>query len=1155
MATLKNKVSVLVENQLPDFVRSENPNFVSFMKAYYEFMESAELKLTTLGSVDSIISESQAIGSTTLNYIIFEDTNLYRAGETDTILTEDTTAGAFVNGETITGQTTRATAVIQVEDINANSRLFITSQNDFLIGEQVVGGTSNATGIISDYTANPVQNIQQLMEYADVDDTIDSFFDQFKEAFLRTIPRDLTAGVNERNLLKNIKDLYRAKGTRKGHELFFRILLNEDVTLSYPKTDMLRPSAGQWSEEQILRVTKGDDTFLMEDSTVGSDIFILNENGGQIQTEDTVEGTSDLLKLVGQEITQRAVVDLSILAGGVYYGKGFSVISEATALVDSITAFKYGGQDVYELVLSNGSLDGTFWTGHTITATSNANPDLTLSGKLASIVSSYNISDSASSQYFAVTDTLGFSADNGNDASARIESLTSGDIKSIIVDSPGTGYTIGDPISVNNANTNGAALTAQVSVVNGGIAPEAGDLVGEWGIELETSTGPGDVLLEDSTGSVSNYVEQQEAYNMLAVDHFVLEDYTVFSDGIMGDKIVQESGTGNGEITDVVITNIGEGYTKTPLLTVSGTLTISSATGLFTIGETITGSNSTATGSVMSRTLTKVVYKPLTGTFNATDVITGGTSTYTASVDSVAIGSGATLYAKGIGVGEIRDITILDAGVHYTDTVTVTGFTNFLCTDFTGTFISGETVTGQTSGATGVFQSVDATRNILKLSNIVGTFTAGIEKSGETVEGFNSSATAVLESYKPTALKANHGTLGETSGRFLNEDGFLDERTKKIQDSYYYQDYSYVVKSSSSINTWRDKLLASVHPAGWAVFGQVDIATAVQSIANITSIVGLGPIMKVIYTMLLGRRLGTTDQLPINPNPAVGVHDPATFGNSFRISGSGGTITKGALITGDTSGATATAILDTTNDHGVNLLYYELLAGGDAPGAPGSVPFEAGEDITMTGAYSGTATIVNIHGLQGFRDVTLYRYVKIIKPPVYMTGDKYGFAPNLGDADRWKFTEGMVSSANSSRTFGSMAVYPVYLNMLTTITSAINDAVATIPVAATDNLPTQGTIKLGTEEITYTGRSSASGAGNLTGCTRGANSTTPASHLINANLTLVRLARSQSQASGYRLTDWTTDERGVALTIGDITTYPQRRNYISPPTEITIWKT
>ena len=128
MSTLKNKVSVLVENQLPDFVRSENPNFIAFMKAYYEFMESAELKLTTLGSVDSIISESQAIGSTTLNYIILEDTNIYRPGEVDTILTEDTTAGAFVNDETIVGQTSKATAVVRVEDINAGSRLFISSK-------------------------------------------------------------------------------------------------------------------------------------------------------------------------------------------------------------------------------------------------------------------------------------------------------------------------------------------------------------------------------------------------------------------------------------------------------------------------------------------------------------------------------------------------------------------------------------------------------------------------------------------------------------------------------------------------------------------------------------------------------------------------------------------------------------------------------------------------------------------------------------------------------------------------------------------------------------------------------------------------------------------------------------------------------------------
>ena len=214
MSTLKDKVSLQIENQLPDFVQSENPNFIAFMKAYYEFMESAELQLTSLGSVDSIIMEQQAPEATILNFIILEDTNRYRPDEKDKILLQDTTNGAFVNGEIITGQTSNATATVRVEDINAGSRMFITAQNDFIIGEQNVGGTSNASAEISNYTANPVQNIQQLMQYADVDDTVDQFFNEFKEAFLKTIPKSLASGVNERNLLKNIKDLYRAKGTR-----------------------------------------------------------------------------------------------------------------------------------------------------------------------------------------------------------------------------------------------------------------------------------------------------------------------------------------------------------------------------------------------------------------------------------------------------------------------------------------------------------------------------------------------------------------------------------------------------------------------------------------------------------------------------------------------------------------------------------------------------------------------------------------------------------------------------------------------------------------------------------------------------------------------------------------------------------------------------
>ena len=131
MTTFKDKVSLQIEQQLPEFVRAESPNFIAFMKAYYEFMESAELKLTTLGTVDSILLEAQPVDASSINYVLLQDTNRYRPGELDTILLEAydvvgdpvaRTVGAFVNGETITGSTSNAPALIRTADVNENSR-------------------------------------------------------------------------------------------------------------------------------------------------------------------------------------------------------------------------------------------------------------------------------------------------------------------------------------------------------------------------------------------------------------------------------------------------------------------------------------------------------------------------------------------------------------------------------------------------------------------------------------------------------------------------------------------------------------------------------------------------------------------------------------------------------------------------------------------------------------------------------------------------------------------------------------------------------------------------------------------------------------------------------------------------------------------------
>ena len=120
-------------------------------------------------------------------------------------------------------------------------------------------------------------------------------------------------------------------------------------------------------------------------------------------------------------------------------------------------------------------------------------------------------------------------ADNGNDASVKIDSLTSGDINSIIVDAGGSGYSNGDIVTVNNANTNGAFLDSSSSSGKWWYCTRRRvPLVGEWGIELETATSgaPGDIELETATGV--GLIKQEEAYDMLAVRSYCFRRYNSF---------------------------------------------------------------------------------------------------------------------------------------------------------------------------------------------------------------------------------------------------------------------------------------------------------------------------------------------------------------------------------------------------------------------------------------------------------------------------------------------------------------------------------------------------------------------------------------------------------------------------------------------------
>ena len=69
--------------------------------------------------------------------------------------------------------------------------MFVAHQNKFIEGELITGSSSGAEATIGKYRANPVQNIQQLLDYADVDKTISGFLSKFRNSFLTSVPDKL----------------------------------------------------------------------------------------------------------------------------------------------------------------------------------------------------------------------------------------------------------------------------------------------------------------------------------------------------------------------------------------------------------------------------------------------------------------------------------------------------------------------------------------------------------------------------------------------------------------------------------------------------------------------------------------------------------------------------------------------------------------------------------------------------------------------------------------------------------------------------------------------------------------------------------------------------------------------------------------------------
>lgn len=220
MRNIEQKISPLISNMFPAFYQEEGQNFITFIEAYYEWLEQNFQLIDLIDNTGFNVGQTIQQDTVTGQIIAFVDKSLL------VNVTGLETFKCFnVCSEFIPISTTDSAGVTY--------STYITK-----------GGTTKRLG--------PIFFSRNLPNIRDIDKTIDLFVVQFKEKYLKNIEFDIQS--NQQLLVKNSLDLYRSKGTERSIDLFFRLVYGVSAQTLYPGDDLFRLSDAEWYKPQYIEI-------------------------------------------------------------------------------------------------------------------------------------------------------------------------------------------------------------------------------------------------------------------------------------------------------------------------------------------------------------------------------------------------------------------------------------------------------------------------------------------------------------------------------------------------------------------------------------------------------------------------------------------------------------------------------------------------------------------------------------------------------------------------------------------------------------------------------------------------------------------------------------------------------------------------------------
>ena len=639
--------------------------------------------------------------------------------------------------------------------------------------------------------------------FSDINNTLDTFIPSFREQYLQMFPKDSL--ITDRRLIKFIREFYEAKGSEESILFIFRTFFNEHVDIIYPSTYVLKPSDGIWVNREKMRIT----------------------------TDDTI--SLDPFDLKGK----RAKIYSHIDIGSVSTFETYNII------VDEVTRLAYSTVPTYELYVKQQENDVIILPG----AGANARP-LVVDGEIKAITGDPAVS------------SRDFDPAENFDIYARFyipdHGFTTGDC---VIYDPMEGSAIGglipyrqyfvkvidsryfrlyrDKIALQQVSTKTFVRSANVDISTNTITIAAhGYNTGDLVVYKADSTGIGGlddsgvyyvIKINNNTIKLAESLIDSDPRYCLDDTYFASDYVTITS---YNELNLTSVGVGNFHVLSkeyfINFTSAGTGAEQRFIDAMdapgSGYNAIPAITFISDIG---------ATGA------TAQAYLNATGGIEYVSMLTEGTG-YTE--ESTIVSFSTDTIRSFVYIDEFADkYGYLTRSITDTvDIVSISGSPNY-------GFLQGEVYSISESGSTGqyVFSFPDTALNYFagdyvqfgvdnRASVIIDSVNAQgrptkvrIFSSGSGFQAQTFTATITSPSGSNCVLRFSTGAITSIQEGFQNRQGMLSD-VNKLQDNYYYQNYSYVLRSKVPSVNWMTMVKNTVHPAGMAIFSELLIRSTLE---------------------------------------------------------------------------------------------------------------------------------------------------------------------------------------------------------------------------------------------------------------------------------------------------------------------------------------